>query len=294
MRIAIIGAGMAGLSCARGLAEAGFSPVVFEKSRGLGGRLATRRTGALRFDHGAQYVTARGESFRAYLNDYAQAWRPEGASGAWFVGTPGMNALVKPMAEGLDIRLGAQVTPLRDGAHWRIEEALFDRVISTVPAAQARALFPETAEALAAVEVAPCWTLMVAFEHGTDWPDMARARDTDLAWIARNTSKPGREPEPECWVVHASPDWSRAHLELEKEVAQERMLDLLRGMRGALPGLVSASAHRWRYAMTIAPLGRSHMASDDGSLLIGGDWCLGARVEDAWESGRAMAAAVIG
>lgn len=293
MSIAIIGAGMTGLSCARVLADAGIQPVIFEKSRGLGGRLSTRRADALRFDHGAQYVTARGDSFSAYLNNHAKPWTPEGASGAWFVGAPGMNALVKPLADGLDIRLGEQVAPIRDGVQWHIGDAVFDRVISTVPLVQARNLFSSMLEAMDAVEVAPCWTLMVAFEQATDWPDMWRSREDDLAWAARNSSKPGREAAPECWVVHASPEWSRNHLELEKEAAQERLLDLLRGMRGPLPEIAYASAHRWRYAMTNTPLGRSHVTSEDGSLLIGGDWCLGARVENAWDSGRAMAEAVL-
>jgi len=87
--------------------------------------------------------------------------------------------------------------------------------------------------------------------------------------------------------------WSRTHLEIEKDVAKEHLLDLLRAARGTLPPIAHATAHRWRYAMTIAPLGRSHIMSPDGSLLIGGDWCLGARVEDAWDSGRAMAQAIL-
>jgi len=200
-----------------------------------------------------------------------------------------MNALVKPMAEGIDIRLGAAVTPERDGAGWRIGDEVFDRVISTVPVVQARVLFPEMQEALASVEVAPCWTLMVAFQQATGWPDMARSREADLAWIARNSSKPQRDAEPECWVVHASPAWSATHLELEKDAARDRLLDLLRAARGDLPDIAYSVAHRWRYAMTLKPLGQPYAASDDGTLLIGGDWCLGARVEDAWESGNAMA-----
>lgn len=293
MSIAIVGAGMTGLSCARMLADAGLEPIVFEKSRGLGGRLATRRADALRFDHGAQFVTARGESFRAFLEENAQPWQPEGATGEWFVGAPAMNSLVKPLAEGLDIWFSEQVAPVRDGMKWHIGDAVFDRVVSTVPVTQARNMFSGMIEPMSSVEVAPCWTLMVAFGQGTDWPDMWRSREDDLAWIGRNSAKPGRDAEPESWVVHASPDWSRTHLEIEKGVAQEHLLDLLRAARGSLPEVAYASAHRWRYAMTTTPLGRSHVTSEDGSLLLGGDWCLGARVEDAWESGRAMAAAIL-
>ena len=293
MTIAIIGAGMTGLSCARLLADAGKAPVVFDKSRGLGGRLATRRAGALRFDHGAQFVTARSDSFCAYLAEHAAPWQPADAPEGWYVGTPAMSALVKPMAEGIDIRLGTAVEPRREGGRWRIGDKTFDRVLSTVPVVQARTLFPEMAEALAGVAVAPCYTLMVAFEAAPDWPEMERARDGDLAFIARNSAKPGRDAGAECWVVHASPAWSAANLELEKDVACEQLLDLLRAKRGALPPIIHAAAHRWRYAMTTTPLGGDFAVSEDGTLLIGGDWCLGARVENAWTSGRAMAASIL-
>ena len=69
MRVAIIGAGMSGLACARRLVDAGLSPVVFDKGQGIGGRMATRRVDGLQFDHGAQYVTAQDSGFAAVLRD---------------------------------------------------------------------------------------------------------------------------------------------------------------------------------------------------------------------------------
>ena len=292
MSVAIIGAGMAGITCARKLADNGITPVIFEKSRGLGGRLATRRADSLRFDHGAQFVTARRDAFRQYLDQYAMPWRPEGA-GEWFVGAPVMNALVKPMAEGLDIRLGEQVAPQRASAGWKIGEEHFNHVISTVPVTQARTLFPELATVLANVSVAPCWTLMLAFSVPPDWPEVWRSRETDLAWIAKNSAKPERDVGQECWVFHASADWSEAHLEVDKETAKDHLIDLIRRMRGDIPEITYAAAHRWRYALTTTPLGQPYICSSDQTLLVGGDWCLGARVEDAWESGLAMASALV-
>jgi renalase len=146
-RIAVIGAGMAGLSCARRLADAGYAPVVFDKGRGIGGRLATRRTpDGLQFEHGAQYVTARSAGFEALLEQArtagAAALWTDGAEGTdrpHSVGTPGMNALAKHLARGLAIRQGIQVTALREaGRGWTLtlpgEEQVFDRVVVTVPA----------------------------------------------------------------------------------------------------------------------------------------------------------------
>ena len=316
-RIAVIGAGLTGLLCARRLQDAGLQPVVFEKSRGLGGRLATRRAEDGRaFDHGAQYITARSPGFRTVLESARQAgnadlWCPrlapgmEGRSEDWTVGAPAMNALVRPLAEGLDIRQQSQVTALRRASGgWCLEgvddEAgrPFEAVVCAVPAPQAEVLATGEvvlAEHLTAVRIAPCWALMVTFSAAFDPGfDACPPGGEALAWIARNASKPGRTAGRDTWVIHANPEWSSENLELEREEAAARMVALLPAAFGReLPPIDHAVAHRWRYALTTAPLGRPYLASDDGSLFIGGDWCLGARVECAYESGEAMAAAVL-
>ena len=61
--IAIIGAGIAGITLARQL-QGSAKVSVFEKSRGFGGRMATRRHGSYQFDHGAQFFTARSKQFQ--------------------------------------------------------------------------------------------------------------------------------------------------------------------------------------------------------------------------------------
>ena len=78
--VAVVGAGISGLICARTLADHGLSVVVWEKSRGAGGRMATRRSGEmLRFDHGAQYFTVRDERFQRYVG----AWLQDGIVAPW-------------------------------------------------------------------------------------------------------------------------------------------------------------------------------------------------------------------
>ena len=307
-RIAIIGAGMAGLTCARQLFEHGFRPTVFEKSRGLGGRLATRRAGdGIAFDHGAQYVTARSAAFRQALQTAedlgaAAEWRPRPGAGpaatqdTWYVGAPAMNALVKPLDQGVDVRLTTELSAVRREREARQvvgprgdDGERFDVVVCTAPAPQACRLLasePAVAAALAEVEIAPCWALMLRF-------DVRRFEAEDIAWIARNGSKPGREPGPECWVVHAGPEWSRRHLELERDQVAGMMVEMLpEAFGGPLPDIETAQAHRWRFARTTAPLGAPFLSFAESTLFLGGDWCLGARVECAFESGRAIAQAL--
>ena len=316
-RIAVIGAGMAGLACARALQDGGLRPVVFDKGRSPGGRLATRRLdGDIRFDHGAQYVTAHGDAFRstlaAIIEDGAAArWRPATANGIdpaaedWITGTPGMSALVKPLAAGLDLHADCEVIAVeRETAGWRIRRAdhatgdCFDLVVSMVPVPQARRLFGpvrDVAEALDDVTMAPCWALMLVFAGpAAGVPDVLQTGSETLSWLSRNNSKPGRNAASECWVAHATADWSSRHLELEREPVAALLVDAVQRMLGgAMPRVEQAIAHRWRYARTVRALGRPCLASRDGTLFLGGDWALGARVECAFDSGRAIAQAII-
>ena len=161
--ILIIGGGMAGLSAATALAAVGQRIIVLDKGRGPGGRMAARRAEIggeqVGFDHGAQYFTARDPAFR----EAVAAWEAAGVAARWpaagedaWVGTPGMNACVKAMAETLDVRWGVRAERLeRDGAVWRIatgdQSFTAATVLVAVPAEQAAVLLAETAPELAAL-----------------------------------------------------------------------------------------------------------------------------------------------
>ena len=304
--VVVVGAGMAGLACARRLAEAGLSPVVLDKGRGIGGRMATRRvtldtSEPLQFDHGAQYVTARDPAFAALLDGMAA----QGAAGLWrdgsgrrrWVGLPGMSGLPRAMSTGLDVRQSVQVTGLRPAGHgWALETTAgpmeAQAVVLTMPAPQAAALIgldhPLAAQ-LRAVRMDPCLTLMAAFPADAPTPFLSEAcASGPLAWIAQDSSKPARPGGPTAWVAQASPDWSEGHLEEAPATLAARLLPLLARRLGLDPALAChASAHRWRFARVASPLGRAFLAR--GNLWLGGDWCLGARVEAAWQSGTAIA-----
>ena len=80
MRVAVVGAGISGLTCAGRLANAGFEVLVLEKSRGPSGRMATRRAEPqLQFDHGAQYFTVRDPRFERVV----QRWIAAGVAAQW-------------------------------------------------------------------------------------------------------------------------------------------------------------------------------------------------------------------
>ncbi|WP_448659068.1 NAD(P)/FAD-dependent oxidoreductase [Sphingomonas sp. CJ99] len=309
MRIAIIGAGMAGLSAADALAAAGHGVTLFDKGRGPGGRMSTRRMALpegteVQFDHGAQYFTARDTEFAATVEGWADAgvvarW-PVAGDDAW-VGTPGMNAVIRAMAAAHDVHWGARIDALvADGAGWRLtgasEARAFDTVVIAVPAEQVAALasphLPELAAAAEATRSDPCWTMMAAFpERVAIEADTIRNAGA-IGWAARNSAKPGRTG-PETWVVQGSPTWSTEHLEADAPAIADALLaELAAHAASPLPQLKLLTAHRWRYARSG---GHGATAIWDAEARIGacGDWLIGPRVEAAWRSGRALASRII-
>ena len=189
----------------------------------------------------------------------------------------------------------------KDGC-WRLEwdggVEVFDRVVVTTPVRQTTALLPENnpmLRPLEAVEMESCLALMVGMPPNTDVPFISWRNPSDeLSWIALDSSKPGR-PDAACLLAHASPQWSMRHLELDKTEIAGRMLPLVSQVLGTQlnDNLPYLSAHRWRFALVSEPLGQPFLADQRKTLFAGGDWCLGARAEDAWMSGAAIASTLV-
>ena len=255
MRVAIIGAGLTGLTAAEALTRAGVSVVVFDKGRGVGGRLSTRRAdGGLQFDHGAQYLSAKGPEFAAFLDAAEQA----GAAGQWrlatgapkYVGTPGMSAIAKFLAKSCDVRQGVEIAVITASANgWNIAGEDFDRVICTVPAPQAMRLLEAQhpfREMLAGVVMEPNLTLMLALPPSEHRFETRRDPNEDVAWIALDSAKQAR-PGPDCWVAQAGLAWSRAHLELEKPEIADKLLPMVCTVLNADPDdALYVAGHKWR------------------------------------------------
>ncbi len=308
MRIAIVGAGMAGLACAERLAGAGVALTLFDKGRGPGGRMSTRRLptplGEVGLDHGCQYFTARDEAFRARV----ELWRDHGVAAPWlaagpdaWVGIPGMSAPVKVMSQGFDVRWDARIDRIADEAGgWRIvgagvNESGFDAVLVAVPSEQVAPLLapfePLMAERATAAVSDPCWTAMAVFDAPLPLGDIFRGKGV-VAWAARNSAKPGRAGT-ETWVIHGSPDWSRTHLEKTPGKVADALLAAFFAEAEAQPKLPAAlQGHRWRYARSGAS-GEGAMWDAGLGLGVCGDWLLGPRVECAWLSGDRLAQLVL-
>jgi predicted NAD/FAD-dependent oxidoreductase len=320
--IAIIGSGIAGLSAASVLQEAGLQVRLFDKSRGSGGRMSSKRSEAGDLDLGAQYFTARDPQFVAQV----QGWHAAGLVGDWqpaicsyrdgqlspspdqqtrWVGVPRMSALTRAMGSDLQVQFDCRISEVFRGAsHWQLLDAQgqvhgpFTQVIVAAPAPQAAALLsaaPALAARAAGVAMEPVWAVALGFANAL--PTAMQAcfvQGQPLAWLARSPSKPGRSQQLDTWVLHASSAWTREHLDLPKE----DVICLLQQNFARVSGLSLAPAdfslaHRWLYARPAEAHDWGLLSDPQLGLHACGDWCMSGRVEGAWLSGRLAARAVI-
>lgn len=318
-RVAVVGAGLSGLVAARRLKSLA-DVTVFEKSRGPGGRMATRYAGEFEFDHGTQYFTARSEAFRAFLRPLIDSgdvteWRAEvaefdrsgiiarlapGHGGPRYVGVPGMNRIGKALSTGLNVAVLTSVTRLgrsRDG--WTVIDDAgvaygpYDWLVLAAPAAQSAALakdFPDLVEFCGARRMRGCFALMLGFAEPIElaWR-AAVVRNMDVSWIAVNSSKPGRK-SPFTLVVHSSNNWADAHIHEGLEAVRGHLLDEAASVTGIdLRQAMHQQLHRWRYANIARQAGPEYFLDEDSRLAACGDWCTHGRVEGAFTSASQLA-----
>ncbi len=219
------------------------------------------------------------------------------------MGAPRMGALLRHLGSGLQLEFGRRAKQLvaADGWHAVCEDGArlgpFAAVVVATPSPQAVPLL-EAAPALAAhvaqAAVDPCWAVMLGFDLPLPLVlDGAFVADSPLAWASRESSKPGRDAG-ERWVLHASPEWSAAHVDAPpEEVIAALLASFARAAGAALPTPIHRDAHRWRYARTRCALGTPYLLDESARIGVCGDYCLGERVEDAWQSGRALAEALV-
>ncbi len=318
-RVAIVGAGLAGLTVARHIGDIA-KAVIFEKSRGPGGRMATRRAPPFEFDHGAQFFTAGEPAFSAVVRSWQQAgvvktWQPRYAEldrGAvvaeragdadhpHFVGTPGMNAIGRHLSSGLDVRLQTPVETINPrGSGWQLIAAdgsdlgVFDWLIATAPATQAAALLPESFahhRALSDTQMQGCFALMLGFNQPRQLPwQAALVHNSDISWVSVNSSKPDR-PAPFTLVAHSTGAFADAHMDEPLEGLQQHLCAELRDLTGIDAKHADfCQLHRWRYANIAARSGSAALIDPDRRLAACGDWCIGGRVESAYSSAVSLA-----
>ena len=320
---------------------------LFEKSRGVSGRLSTRVRENWQCDHGAQYFTARDPLFNAEVERWvnahvAQLWQPslkvfdgenflpkedeKKSQTLRYVGYPQNSAPAKWLAKSLNVLTEHTVNSIHQQANqWQVnskEHGLhpqsFDFLILSQPAPQAAMLLNSTQSTLAsacnAVLMQPCFALMLHTNQAINCQFDGLFINTGLlSWVARDSSKPGRSQRQiesksnscsdnnhlETWVLHATSQWSKRHIEDEKNlVAQEMLKEFTKILQydasikaNGMPELAlqSYELHCWLYADCEHYLVDGYQLDAQLNIGLCGDWLNGGKVQGAWLSGLKLA-----
>ncbi len=297
--VTVVGAGLAGLACARALRDAGVSVRVLDRGRVPGGRLATRRLEDRPVDLGASYLTAEpGSRFGAVVDDWvarglARPWTDtfrvadgermhDAASGPIRYAAPaGLRSLAVDLAEGLDVRQQVTVDALpEDGT-----------TVLAMPDPQARRLLPGTHPLLDLLPDADAWAPVIAVALRWDerrWPADLHGvfvnDSPDLGFIADDGDRRG-DGAP-VLVAHTTPELAQRHLD-DPDGAVPAVVTAVRRIIGIDAEPSSTYVHRWTFARPTAPHDEPFALA--GTVGVAGDaWGGKPSSAEAWTSGDAL------
>ncbi len=314
-KIAVIGAGMAGLTATKILSQKGFSVDVFDKGRGVGGRMSSRRTEWGYLDHGCQYFTVKDPLFKAFLQEYdSLITRWEGRFFTWVEGsfnrimgekcrylpTVRMNNLCRQMASEAHLFLQTPIVSLnRQDEQWILTDEQsncyggYDWVIVTAPPVQTSHLIKDHSsmvDAIALIEMYPCYSLMLVITEEQNFVfDGLQLEHPVLGWIGVNSSKPERDKQLSL-VIQSNFDWAQMNIESDRLLIAKIMKQEAKEILSwNLAGILYESLHLWRYALPKNDHLQGYYFDEVKKLAICGDWCLSGKVESAFLSAYLLA-----
>jgi predicted NAD/FAD-dependent oxidoreductase len=313
-KIAIIGAGIAGLTVAHKLPHHSWQIDIFDKGRGVGGRMSSRRTDWGYLDHGCQYLTVKDTLWANFLQTYEEIislwqgkfvrWQdgvfiPGENNNSRYVPLRAMNNLCKTIAQGLNVKLNTRIIDLTKQTTWSLTDeqgnkySNYDMVIVTAPPAQTEALLHQhspIAQEIKNINMFPCYSLMLTLESDLDIPfDGIELQHPVLGWIANNNSKPLRG-EKKSLVIQSNFTWAKKNLTSDRgdvvrilKEETEKILNISFGKS------CYESLHLWRYALPEQTNDQGYYLDHKNAIAVCGDWCLQGKVESAFLSANLLA-----
>jgi renalase len=327
VEVAVIGAGIAGLTCARRLQAEGKTVVLIDKSRGLGGRLATRRLAGTHADHGVCYLQAKGELLQRWIDELVSVgilrlWtngmhqlaadgvlQPPITTADYYAAPLGATSIAKYLGRDLEITTDKLITAIDPITHgWQLSSKdpefslTAEQVVMATPPAQALAIAKDSIDptciqqlnslqfsrSITAIAVYPPTDQIAA--AAITWQGIQCIEHPTLAWIGLDSSKQLNPTQP-VLVVQSSAAFAEQYFDApDLAIVGQKLIDEIVPLIPTLTTPELVQVHRWGYAFAQNPLSSQFLtAQTDAPLYFGGDWCGGNRVESAYLSGMAVA-----
>jgi renalase len=306
-KIAIIGAGFSGLVLANELkTNRNFEITFFEKSRGIGGRMATRYNEKWEFDHGTPFFEAKNSQFVNFLQPLIQSdiiakWRPKITNNSmihinddieYYIGTPKINSLPKALSNGFNIQFETKITKMeRQENKWHLTDDQsrkyggFDFIITSTPPAQTYDILPDSCSykgTLPTYEMLPQFVCLFGFDELKTNFDIMQVQNSKIETIVLNHTKNGRSSKPSV-VVYSSVKWSEENVNMDKNEVGRELLSELEHLLNTTPQMIQT--HRWLYSRPKAKSDLLTLVDHNLNIFSCGDWLSTGTIEGAFLSG---------
>ena len=313
-KLAIIGAGLSGISLAC-LIKKKINVEIFEKSRGVGGRMSTRKASPFIFDHGAQYFKINSKDFMHFISDlldkniikpwsFRQAFfngnsleklKIVSNKDKYFVGVPNMDSIVKYLSRNLNINLNTKINKIiKKDDNWFLYDennkayGEYNWVILTLPAEQSNAFISNKISfhnSINNIKMKGCFSLMVGMKKPLNLGfEAAYIKNNDISWIALNNSKPFRNSDCSL-IINSSFKYAETNVETSKMDILNHMLNLTEKItENNLSKPILTTLHQWKYVEAENNPQQDYFIDPNQKIAVCGDWFINSRVEDAFTS----------
>ena len=317
--IAVIGAGLSGITIASIIKEK-FKVEVFEKSRGVGGRMSTRKETSFIFDHGAQFFKIKTPDFKNYLSEsfsqqIIQPWNFRLAyfdgqnlrkikfikdEDKFYVGVPNMNSIVKHLSKKCNVILNTKIERIiNENDKWNLYDqnkksyGSYDLVVLSLPAQQSLKLITKKVSFYPLIEkikMKGCFSLMVGMSEPLNLDyDAALIENEDIAWFAVNNSKPFRMNNY-CLLINSSYEYASKNINTSKDKVLKHLLNISSEfINYDLSKSNMIKIHKWRYVEAKCSPKENYFIDHKEKVAACGDWFINSRVEGAFLSANELA-----
>tara|TARA_B100000242_G_scaffold215077_1_gene156825 strand:- start:235 stop:1221 length:987 start_codon:yes stop_codon:yes gene_type:complete len=317
--IAVIGAGLAGTTIALKINKK-FDVKVFEKSRGVGGRMSTRQETPFFFDHGAQFFKIKTSDFKNFLSELfsqqiIQPWSFRLAyfdrqnlskiklikhEDKFYVGVPNMDSIIKYLSKNCNVILNTKIERIiKENDKWNLYDqnkklyGSYDWVVLSLPSQQSLKLITEKVSFYPLIErikMKGCFSLMVGMSKSLNLDyDAALIKNEDLAWFAVNNSKPSRMNNY-CLLINSSYDYASKNINTSKDKVLKHLLNISsKFINYNLSKSNMIKIHEWRYVEAKCSPKENYFIDYKEKIAVCGDWFINSRVEGAFLSANELA-----
>ena len=314
--VAVIGAGITGITLAN-LLQKKVKLTVFEKSRGVGGRMSTRRVEPYQFNHGAQYFKVENKEFKYFLQpliqnkiikhmeaNHIEIFNKEVIKSTknynkkYYIAESKMSSVVKYLInDNFFIKLLCKIEKtIKENNKWfiidsnKVSYGPYDWLFITIPPNQAVEILYNNfkfMDIIKKIKMRSCYSLMLGFNKVKKFDfDTALFLNEDVQWLSIK-KKILENKEYYNLLINSSYNFAEQNINGSKDKISNYLIKQVTDiLKCDLNNYGHKALHFWKYAMSEKNNNLGSLLDEDLKVIVCGDWCMNGKVEGAFLSAK--------